>query len=137
MRASFLVALVDRIAAHGRSAQPPLNRIWISPAQLSDPIGAIPLPLIVGFLETAADPFRSARLGDGLAAADMGPVGIVLPLSASIERGISRIARYAEVLQGGRSSEWVEDRDQNFFSDRISDPMILPRRQDAKFSLTP
>lgn len=140
VRASFLTALIDRFEAQGLSAQPLLNRIGISPAQLSDPYGAIPLPLFVDFLEAAADmaqdPFLGARIGAGLTAADMGPVGLVLSLSSSIERGMNRIVRYADALQGGTQSQWVEDREQFVFSYRLSDGAIWPRRQDAEFSLS-
>ncbi|MCB1356672.1 MAG: AraC family transcriptional regulator [Maritimibacter sp.] len=139
VRASFLTALVDRFEAQGRSAQPLLNRVGISLAQLSDPYGAIPLPLFVAFLEAAAeladDPFLGARIGAGLAAADMGPVGIILSLSASVDRGMGRIARYADALQRGTQSQWVEDNDQFVFAYRISDRTIWPRRQDAEFTL--
>ncbi|WP_422367476.1 AraC family transcriptional regulator [Pelagibius sp.] len=133
------MALIERFEAQGRSAQPLLNRIGISAAQLTDPYGAIPLPLFVAFLEAASDmardPFLGARFGSGLTAPDMGPVGIVLSLSANIDRGMTRIARYADALQGGTQSQWVEDQDQFVFSYRISDGSIWPRRQDAEFSL--
>jgi AraC-like DNA-binding protein len=139
VRASFLTALIDRFEVQGRSAQPLLNRIGISPAQLSDPYGAISLPLFVAFLEAAADiagdPLLGARIGAGLSAADMGPVGIILSLSASLERGMSRIARYSDALQGGTQNQWIEDQDQFVFSYRIADRTIWPRRQDAEFSL--
>ncbi|MFD1344071.1 AraC family transcriptional regulator [Litorisediminicola beolgyonensis] len=139
VRASFLTALIDRFEMQGRSAQPLLNQIGISPAQLNDPYGAIPLPLFVAFLEAAAgmagDPFLGARIGSGLTAADMGPVGIILSLSASIGRGMNRIARYADALQGGTQSQWIEDPDRCVFSYRISENAIWPRRQDAEFSL--
>lgn len=140
VRASFLTALIDRFEAQGRSAQPLLNRTGISAAQLSDPYGAIPLPLFVDFLEAAAevsgDPILGARIGSELAAADMGPAGLILSLSASIERGMSRIARYANALQSGTQSQWVLDQDTFVFSYRISDSALWPRRQDAEFSLS-
>ncbi|NIZ12128.1 AraC family transcriptional regulator [Phaeobacter sp. HF9A] len=139
IRASFLAALIERFEAQERSAQPLLNRVGITTAQLSDPYGAIPLPLFVAFLEAAAemtdDPFLGARIGTGLKAADMGPVGLILSLSASVERGMTRIARYVNALQGGTQSQWIEDRDQFVFSYRIADGSIWPRRQDAEFSL--
>ena len=140
VRASLLTALIDRFEAQGRSAQPLLNRIGIGSAQLSDPYGAIPLAQFVAFLEAAAvsadDPFLGAHIGSGLTAADMGPVGIILSLSASIERGMNRIARYVDALQRGTQSQWIEDRDRFIFTYRISDGAIWPRRQDAEFSLT-
>ena len=140
VRASFLAALITRFEVQGRSAQPLLNRIGISAAQLSDPYGAIPLPLFVDFLEAAAemsdDPILGARIGTGLTAADMGPVGLILSLSGSVDRGISRIAHYVNALQSGTQSQWVPDRDRFVFSYRISDGAIWPRRQDAEFSLS-
>ncbi|WP_425101965.1 AraC family transcriptional regulator [Tropicibacter sp. S64] len=140
VRASFLAALITRFEAQGRSAQPLLNRIGISAAQLSDPYGAIPLPLFVKFLEAAADmaddPVLGARIGAGLTAADMGPVGLILSLSGSVDRGMNRIARYVNALQSGTQSQWVQDGDRFIFSYRIADGGIWPRRQDAEFSLS-
>jgi AraC-like DNA-binding protein len=77
-----------------------------------------------------------ARIGAGLAAADMGPVGMILSLSASVERDMGRIARYADALQCGTRSQWVEDSDQFVFAYRIADRTIWPRRQDAEVTLT-
>ncbi|WP_425074811.1 AraC family transcriptional regulator [Sagittula sp. S175] len=139
VRASFLAALIDRLSAQDRSAQPLLNRLGITRDQLSDPYGAIALPLFVEFLEAAAemteDPLLGARIGAALKAADMGPVGIILSLSANVERGMTRIARYVNALQGGTQSQWTEDADRFVFSYRIADDAIWPRRQDAEFSL--
>lgn len=139
VRASFLAALIERFEQQERSAQPLLNRVGITKAQLSDPYGAIPLPLFVELLETAAemteDPFLGARFGAGLTAADMGPVGIILSLSSSVESGMTRIARYVNALQGGTQSQWTRDRERFVFSYRISDATIWPRRQDAEFTL--
>lgn len=140
VRASFLAALIDRIEAQGRSAQPILNRVGISAAQLSDPYGAIPLPLFVTFLEEAAqmtrDPLLGAQIGAGLKPADMGPVGIILSLSGTIDAGMRRVALYANALQGGTQSQWLPDGDAMVFSYRIADQSIWPRRQDAEFTLS-
>lgn len=140
VRASFLSALVERVEATGRSAQPLLNHLGLTHAQLSDPYGAIPLPLFVDFLETAArqtqDEALGARIGSQLRATDMGPVGIILSLSASIDIGLSRLARYANALQGGNVSQWIADGEHFVFSYRITDRAIWPRKQDAEFSLS-
>jgi AraC-like DNA-binding protein len=139
IRASLLSALIDRLEASNESAQPILNRIGLSPAQLSDPYGFIPMPQFVAFLEGASasvkDPVLGARIGAGLKAGDMGPLGIVLSLSESIQAGISRFVRYTNALQSGTQSQWIQVDDQWVFSYRLTDSRIWPRRQDAEFSL--
>lgn len=139
VRASFMSALVKRLEATGHSPQPLFNRTGISLAQLSDPYGSVPLPGFVAFLEGAAelvqDPMIGARIGADLTAGDMGPVGIVLSLSESIEAGISRFVRYTNALQGGTQSQWIRNGSRWVFTYRLTDPHIWPRRQDAEFSL--
>jgi AraC-like DNA-binding protein len=133
-------ALVKRLESTGRSAQPILNRTGISLSQLTDPYGAVPLSRFVEFLEDAAevvgDPNIGARIGTDLKAGDMGPVGILLSLSASVEAGISRFVRYTNALQGGTESQWILNGQFRVFTYRLTDPAIWPRRQDAAFSLS-
>ena len=132
-------ALVKRLEAAGHSAQPLFNRTGISPAQLGDPYGSVPLSSFVAFLEGAAgvaqDETIGARIGADLTAGDMGPVGIVLSLSDSIETGISRFVRYTNALQGGTESQWIRNGSLWVFTYRLTDQNIWPRRQDAEFSL--
>ncbi|GLT10723.1 AraC family transcriptional regulator [Sulfitobacter porphyrae] len=139
VRASFLTALVSRFEATGTKAQPLLNRTGITLAQLNDPYGAIPLPQFVEFLEAAALETRNdnigARIGAQLTASDMGPVGIVLSLSENIETGITRFASYANALQDGAETQWIQQGDSWVFTYRLKDPNIWPRRQDAECSL--
>lgn len=133
-------ALVERLNASGCSAQPLLDRTGIHIAQITDPYGSVPLPQFVAFLEEAAhamdDPCIGARIGTQLKAGDMGPVGIVLSLSKSIETGIARFGRYTNALQGGTESQWVRDDQMWVFTYRLTDQSIWPRRQDAEFSLS-
>lgn len=140
VRASFMSALVQRLEATGRSAQPLLNRTGIGLSQLTDPYGTIPLGRFVAFLEGAAevvgDPNIGARIGADLTAGDMGPVGIVLSLSGRVDTGIERFVRYTNALQGGTDSQWVLNDRHWTFTYRLTDQNIWPRRQDAEFSLS-
>ena len=139
VRASFLTALVSRFEATGTNVQLLLNRTGITVAQLNDPYGAIPLPQFVAFLEAAAVETHNesigARIGAQLTASDMGPVGIVLSLSENIENGITRFANYANALQEGAETQWIQQGDLMVFTYRLRDSNIWPRRQDAECSL--
>ena len=127
VRASFLTALVSRFEATGTNVQPLLNRTGITLAQLNDPYGAIPLPQFVAFLEAAAVETHNesigARIGAQLTASDMGPVGIVLSLSENIENGITRFANYANALQEGAETQWIQQSD-----------LPIPNRWNASFA---
>lgn len=140
VRASFLAALVARFESQGRSAQPLLNQIGISTAQLADSYGSIPLPQFVAFLESAAatvkDENLGARMGTTIKAGDMGPVGLALSLSRTISDGMDRMARFVNALQGGTESQWGRTDDTFIYSYRISQSGIWPRRQDAEFSIS-
>lgn len=140
VRASFLSGVVDRIESKGNSAQPLLNRVGINPALLGDAYAEIPLAQFVGFLEEAAfaveDLHLGAQIGTELTAGDMGPVGIILSLSASIHTGMERFVRYANVLQGETDIHWIDTGADLVFTYGLSDDAIWPRRQDAEFSLS-
>ncbi len=139
IRASFLTAIIERLQKLDRSAPPLLNRVGISPQQLADPYGSVPLAQFVAFLEGASqaieDTNLGARIGSGLSAGDMGPAGMVLSLSESVDKGLLRFARFTNAVQGGTDASWTSDGDRSVFSYRLTDEAIWPRRQDAEFSL--
>ena len=140
VRASFLSALVTRFEAADKRVNRLLDQTGISPAQLSDPYGTIPMAQFVGFLEGAAevsdDPDFGARMGTEIKAGDMGPVGLLLSLSESVTSGMARLVRYANALQSGTDTQWIRSDDNWIFSYRLTDPSLWPRRQDAEFSLS-
>ncbi|KIC39080.1 hypothetical protein RA27_17530 [Ruegeria sp. ANG-R] len=135
----MMSAVARELGRTGTRPEPLLAQAGINSGQLSDPYGEIPLLQFVRFLETSAhltsDPHIGAGIGTRLSVGDLGPVGIALSLSQSIDVGISRFSRFSNALQGGTESQWVEDGGMCVFTYRVSDPKIWPRKQDSEFSL--
>lgn len=139
VRASILTAVVQKISEMDRSVQPIMNKMGLSASQLADPYGLIAMQQFVGFLEEAAiyldNAFLGGHLGTELTASDLGPVGIILSLSASIDTGMERFVRYSNAFQGGTRSQWAVGPETQIFSYRLQDDQIWPRRHDAEFTL--
>lgn len=139
IRSSVLQAIVQRLDLSGHRAGRLLSRHGISASLLEDPYGAVPLAAYLAFFDDAAremrDPDLGVRLGMAIRAGDVGPVGLVLSLSASIDRGMARFARTTSALQHLGENAWLDEGETRVFSYRIPPGPDWPRRQDAEFSL--
>lgn len=139
VRSSVLQAIVQRLDVSGHRAGLMLSRHGIPASVLDDPYGAVPLSAYLAFFDAAAremqDADLGARLGMAIRAGDVGPVGLVLSLSASIDRGMARFARTTSALQHLGENAWLSEGETRVFSYRIPTGPDWPRRQDAEFSL--
>jgi AraC-like DNA-binding protein len=138
-RASILIPIVRELERQRRPAKALLARHLIPMEQIVDPYLEIPLSRYVAFLETASeageDPFFSAGVGTGFRATNLGPTGLLFGASATLRRGLERLARTLTSWQGGTSIGLRDEEDLLVWTYRIEDPLIWPRRQDSEYTL--
>lgn len=139
IRSTMLVAVLDRAAARGINTNALMAKHGISLDLLKDPYTHLPMKEYVGFLESAAelaqDEHIGARIGAEMRAGDLGPMGVLLSLSRSIYVGLDRLNRSALALQTGMETTLLDFEDDLYWSYKLDDNRIWPRRQDAEFSL--
>ncbi|GGH45269.1 helix-turn-helix domain-containing protein [Frigidibacter albus] len=140
IRASSLSPVLRMLDRSALPAAALLARHKLTRAQLSDPYSQIPLHHYVAFLEeaavTAGDPVFGARAGTSFSATDLGPVGLLFASSATLKRGLARLAEVLNAWQDGTSIR-VEVQDAHLvWSYRLEDPTLWPRRQDSEYTLS-
>lgn len=116
-----------------------LSRHLLSRETVADAYAEIPLPRYVALLEDAAelaeDPFLCARVGTRFRPADLGPVGLIFAASATLRRGLERLARNLASWQDGTTIRLETDRDSVIWTYRIAMSDIGPHRQDSEYTL--
>ncbi|RGP37603.1 AraC family transcriptional regulator [Pseudotabrizicola alkalilacus] len=116
-----------------------MSRIGIDPATSADPYALLPLAQYVDHFERAAQVLGNQSLGllvgMRMRPADLGPAGVLLSISPTIQSGLARIANDTSILQEGTHSSLFEVGGDLVWTYRLSDSTIWPRRQDAEFSL--
>lgn len=144
IRVSSLVPILrelDRRSLAGPvlDSAPLLARHFLSRRMLADSYAEIPLPRYLAFLEDAArlaeDPLLCARVGTSFRPADLGPVGLIFAASATLRRGLERLARSLAAWQGGTALGVEADRDSVIWTYRITLPEIGSHRQDSEYTL--
>ncbi|MFN4099166.1 MAG: AraC family transcriptional regulator [Pararhodobacter sp.] len=139
IRVSSLSPVLRMLDQSALPAASLLARHRLTRALLSDPYAQIPLHHYVAFLEeaaiTAGDPTFGARAGTSFRASDLGPVGLIFAGSATLRRGLMRLADMLNAWQDGTSIR-VEVQDTHLvWTYRLEDPGLWPRRQDAEYTL--
>ncbi|MGR3748210.1 AraC family transcriptional regulator ligand-binding domain-containing protein [Paracoccus sp. (in: a-proteobacteria)] len=139
IRASSLRPILAVLDQHQPRADRLLSRNMLTRTMVADPYSKIPLKRYVAFLEASAeacsDPFLCARVGTGFRAADLGPVGLVFGASATLRRGLGRLAAMLSAWQDGTSIQ-VEEYDGHLvWTYRLEDPALWPRRQDNEYTI--
>ncbi|MBC2771370.1 AraC family transcriptional regulator ligand-binding domain-containing protein [Rhizobium sp. AQ_MP] len=139
IRASVLWPLVEQIDRCSGKADLLLACHGILRSQLNDPYAMIPMPRYVAIFEEAAlitgEPTLGARLGTLVQPSDIGPIGVLFSISATMRIALERLAKHANAVQGATSSGLFEENGNLVWSYRLDDPRMWPRRQDSEFSV--
>lgn len=139
IRVSSLLPILRVLDQQKRRADAVLSRNMLSRSLLSDPYTQIPLHRYLAFLEDAAavchDPALCARIGTSFRAVDLGPVGLIFGGSASLRRGLERLAGLLNAWQDGTAIR-VEPQDEHLvWTYRLDLPEDCPHRQDSEYTL--
>ncbi|WP_306888539.1 AraC family transcriptional regulator [Ancylobacter amanitiformis] len=139
IRASVLLSVVAQLDRQTGKTDMLLAGHGLLRSQLEDAYGLIPMARYIAVFEDAAvhagDPVFGARLGSTFRPADIGPIGMLFALSATIHAALARMARHVAVVQGATGIGVVDEDDRVTWSYRLEDPRLWPRRQDAEYSL--
>lgn len=115
-----------------------LSRQGLRRAQLQDPYELVPLTRYVALLEDAAEalnqPLLGLQLGLAVKPNDIGAVGILFSISATIAAAFGRMSRFLMAVQGSTISGLSEEGDAIAWVYQLSDPALWPRRQDAELT---
>ena len=140
VRAATLLRLAERLDPADLLTQKRLHRHQLSFAQLSDPYAIVPLARYVALLEDCAslieEPHLGAQMGQTFRPADLGPLGLIFSLSASLRVAFARMNRYLPAFQTSTSTGLIHAGDHALWAYKINDPRIWPRRQDAEYALS-
>jgi AraC-like DNA-binding protein len=133
---AFLLASLRSPAAQQRARA----QLGIFSHMLEAPLSAVPLaPYVALFEDIAArtrDPLFGARLGALQNAADaLGPLGFLLLAAPTLRQGLGAVARHIGTWQTGTSVALQTAGEVAFWTYRIEDAHIWPRRQDAEYTL--
>jgi AraC-like DNA-binding protein len=138
IRASVLAPLLRRLDEAGL-ADALLRDNAMSRMQLADPYAPISLARYNALFESAAtalkDPAIGLKLGLAVRPADLGPLGLLFTAAASPRAAIARFSALLAALQGGTQAILQEVSPLSFWTYRIDDVAIWPRRQDSEFSM--
>jgi AraC-like DNA-binding protein len=138
IRVSSLAPVVEELDRRGGAADALLARHGLTRAQLADPYHEMALVRYVRFLEEAAaaagDELLGARVGGQFRPAHLGPVGLLFGASATLRRGLERLARWLNVWQHGTAMRVWSEETTLVWSYRL-DPGMWPRRQDTEYTL--
>jgi len=138
IRASVLGPLLRRLDETGQ-ADALLRDNLISRAQLSDPYAPISLARYNALFEAAStalnDPTIGLKLGFAVRPADLGPLGLLFTAAATPRAGVARFSALLAALQGGTQAVLQQQGELTFWTYRIDDATIWPRRQDSEFSV--
>jgi AraC-like DNA-binding protein len=139
VRASVLVPLRRRFAERGLRLQDVLRRHGLSAGALEDPYAKLPLARYLALFEDAAallaEDGLGLKLGMRVRPADIGPVGVLFSLSASLRVAFARLAQYVKSVQDGTESRLIPEGDDYLWHYVVTVPGLWPRRQDAEFTL--
>lgn len=139
IRASVVLSLVEKIEHETGKADILLAGHGILRTQLQDPYAMVPLAPYVALFEEAAtlagDPMFGARLGTAFKPSDIGPIGVLFSLSATIRDAFERLSKHVRALQGATSSGTFEEDDHLVWSYKMLDPALWPRRQESEYTL--
>lgn len=139
IRASVLLSVVAQLDRQTGKTDMLLAGHGLLRSQLEDPYGLIPIARYIAVFEDAAvhtgDAAFGARLGSTFRPADIGPIGMLFSLSATIRAALQRMARHVAVVQGATAIGVVEEEDRLLWSYHLEDPRLWPRRQDAEYSV--
>lgn len=139
IRVSSLGPILRVLDQRARRADRLLSRNMLTRSMISDPYAEIPLRRYVAFLEGAAeacnDAFLCARVGTGFRPADLGPVGLVFGGSATLRRGLERLASMLNAWQDGTMIQVEAQAEHLVWTYRLEDPSLWPRRQDSEYTL--
>lgn len=140
VRVSIVRAVFDEFARRGGDIHAIRRRYGLRAGLLDDPALTIPIARYVTMFEDMAgqiaDPLFGARIGIALRPADLGPVGLLISRSSSIHAALRRMTSYFNSLQSATHSDLSENDGYMFWTYRLEDPMLWPRRQDAEFTVT-
>ncbi len=138
IRASVLGPLLRRLDEAGQ-ADALLRDSFMSRAQLADPYAPISLARYNALFEAAAtalkDPAIGLKLGLAVRPADLGPLGLLFTAAATPRAAVARFSALLAALQGGSQATLQQQGDLTFWTYRIDDASIWPRRQDSEFSM--
>ena len=139
IRVSSLAPVLREIERRGFPTAALLSRHALTRAQLSDRYVEIPLRRYIAFLEDApavtGDPAFCATVGTGFRPADLGPVGLLFDASATLRRGLERLAMSLISWQDQTAIRVQPEDGVLVWSYQIDDPDLWPRRQDSEYSL--
>jgi AraC-like DNA-binding protein len=138
IRASVLTPLLRRLDEAGL-ADPLLRESAMSRSQLADPYAPISLARYNALFESASialkDPAIGLKLGLAVRPTDLGPLGLLFTAAATPRAAIMRFSDLLAALQGGTQAALQEVEPLTFWTYRIDDAAIWPRRQDSEFSM--
>ncbi len=138
IRASVLAPLLRRLDEAGQ-ADALLRDSFMSRAQLADPYAPISLPRYNALFESAAtvlnDQAIGLKLGLAVRPADLGPLGLLFTAAATPRAALARFSARLAALQGGTQAALHQHGELTFWTYRIDDAAIWPRRQDSEFSM--
>jgi AraC-like DNA-binding protein len=138
IRASVLAPLLRRLDEAGL-ADRLLRESDLSRTQLADPYAPISLARYNTLFESAAaalkDPAIGLKLGLVVRPADLGPLGLLFTAAATPRVAITRFSSLLAALQGGTQAALQQIGLLTFWTYRIDDTAIWPRRQDSEFSM--
>jgi AraC-like DNA-binding protein len=138
IRASVLAPLLRRLDEAGQADALLRDRL-ISRAQLADPYTPISLARYNALFESAAaalqEPAIGLKLGLAVRPADLGPLGLLFTAAATPRAALARFSALLAALQGGTQAALQRQGELTFWTYRIEDAAIWPRRQDSEFSM--
>jgi AraC-like DNA-binding protein len=138
IRASVLAPLLRRLDEAGM-ADKLLRDSDMSRPQLADPYAPISLARYIALFESAAaalrDPAIGLKLGLAVRPADLGPLGLLFTAAATPGAALTRFSALLAALQGGTQAALLQRGALTFWTYRIDDAAIWPRRQDSEFSM--
>jgi len=138
IRASVLGPLLRRLDETGQ-ADALLRDGFLSREQLADPYAPISLARYNALFESAAtalkDPAIGLKLGLAIRPADLGPLGLLFTAAATPRAAVARFSALLAALQGGTQATLHQHGELTFWTYRIDDAAIWPRRQDSEFSM--
>ncbi len=116
------------------------ERLGISSPMLASASSGVPLARYTALFEDLAarhaDPLLGAHLGTSQTAADaLGLLGFLLLAMPTLSMGLEAITRHIGTWQTGTSVALQRTPDLAYWTYRIDDAAIWPRRQDAEYTL--
>jgi AraC-like DNA-binding protein len=109
-------------------------------ARLRDSYARVPLLDYLDIFERAARltaiPAFGARMGQGYRPADIGPLGLLFSLSASLHLGFERMIRLLPAFQSSTSVALLREGEDMAWTYRVRGPESWPRVQDAEYAIS-